>query len=98
MTFARENLPPLYPITDRKLSGGRTHLQLVEAMVRGGARWIQIREKHSTDREICDQVTACILVGGARILVNDRADIARVSGPRPPGFRGDHRHFHALGE
>jgi thiamine-phosphate pyrophosphorylase len=80
MTFATDPLLPLYPITDRTISGNSSHFQLVQAMVRGGARWIQIREKQATDRDFCEQVKACVGVSGARILVNDRPDIALVTG------------------
>ena len=80
MTFAGFRLPPLYPITDTKLAGGATHVQLAEALVRAGATWIQIRDKHLNDRELRDQVRACAGIPGAKILVNDRPDIALVTG------------------
>lgn len=75
-------LPILYAITDRVLSGGRDHAALVTLLVSGGARLIQIREKTPRDRDHLDHVRRAVRAAGsgARILVNDRPDLALLAG------------------
>ncbi|MFQ5701418.1 MAG: thiamine phosphate synthase [Acidobacteriota bacterium] len=75
--------PVLYPITDRALSGGRSHAELARELCRGGARWIQIREKALGGAAMLAETTAAVRaagVFGARVIVNDRADIAVMAG------------------
>jgi len=52
--------------------------QLVSELVAGGARWIQVREKSSSDRERFQQlrVIAASLPSLVRLFVNDRTDLA----------------------
>jgi len=72
------HLPPLYPITDAKLSG-LSHIDQVALLLEGGASLIQIRDKGSTPDELYRAAVACIAVArprGARIIINDRADVA----------------------
>jgi thiamine-phosphate pyrophosphorylase len=48
----------------------------------GGARFIQIRSKHAAGGaflEMCEDVVARAHKGGAIVIVNDRADIAKLS-------------------
>jgi len=45
-------LPPVYPITDKTLSGKPTHLAILRELARGGASWVQIRDKVTPDREL----------------------------------------------
>jgi thiamine-phosphate pyrophosphorylase len=55
---------------------------LADAYLAGGARFIQIRCKHLASRaflDICEDVVARARPSGALIIVNDRADIARIS-------------------
>ena len=73
-------LPParVYPITDTRLSG-LTHAEQVARLVRGGATLIQLREKHLPPRAFFEQAQQAIAVAhanGARIVINDRVDIA----------------------
>ncbi|HEX5706215.1 MAG TPA: thiamine phosphate synthase [Pyrinomonadaceae bacterium] len=75
-------LPKLYAITDARLSG-RTHAEQVARLVEGGARLIQLREKHLSPREFCREAEAALKVArdaGATLVVNDRVDIALVVG------------------
>jgi len=68
----------LYAITDRRLAC-RGHAQIVAELLAGGARMIQIREKEAGAREFLDAARACVKLtraAGARLIVNDRADIA----------------------
>ena len=75
-------LPRIYPITDRRLTG-LSHAEQVARLCEGGARLIQLREKHLTPREFYLEAGAALRVArayGARLVVNDRADIALALG------------------
>lgn len=55
---------------------------LADAYLRGGARFIQIRCKHAASGAflaMCEEVVARAHRDGATVLVNDRADLARLS-------------------
>ena len=76
----------LYLITDR-LSLPSPHdtsqLALIEQAARGGVTLIQIREKDWSARELAEFARAAIAVArphGARILINDRVDVALATG------------------
>jgi thiamine-phosphate pyrophosphorylase len=72
----------LYPITDRGISG-RSHALQVEALSRGGARIIQLREKHLSPRDFLAEAEAAFRTAranGARLIVNDRLDLALALG------------------
>jgi thiamine-phosphate pyrophosphorylase len=75
-------LPKLYPITDRRLSG-LTHARQVALLCEGGARVVQLREKQLSAREFYAEVLEALKVArsfGAKLIVNDRADVALVVG------------------
>ena len=62
---------------------GWTVAALADAYLAGGARFIQIRCKQAPSRAflaICEDVVARAHASGAVVIVNDRADIARLSG------------------
>jgi len=62
---------------------GWTVPALAEAYLEGGARFLQVRAKHATSAEylsLCEEVVARARASGASVIVNDRADIARLSG------------------
>lgn len=76
-------LPSLYLITDRKAAGPGGLLTVLEAAFRGGVRLVQLREKDLGARELLElAIEARVLAHkhGARLLINDRADIALLSG------------------
>src|SRR5260221_1282463 len=78
-------LPRLYPILDIDLcaEGRLEPLAVLAAFLAGGARLIQLRDKTASTgaRLACaDVVVARAHAAGARLIVNDRADIARLSG------------------
>lgn len=77
-------LPGLYLITDgRAADNARRTLDVLEAALRGGVRLVQLREKGLTAKELLSLAAdAAGLVHryGGRLLVNDRADIARLAG------------------
>ena len=69
----------LYVITDEKVSRGRSHLQVAEAAIRGGADVLQLRDKESSGGRLYRvAVQLRKLTRDARIsfIVNDRLDIA----------------------
>lgn len=71
-------LPKVYPITDTLLSK-ISHAEQVERLIAGGARFIQLREKHAAAKDFCQTAAAAIEIArpkGAKIIINDRADIA----------------------
>ena len=78
-------LDPLYAIVDVPLCGvrGVDPLAILDAFLAGGARLIQIRDKSSSSRDrlaLADAAVARARAAGARLIVNDRADIAKLSG------------------
>jgi thiamine-phosphate pyrophosphorylase len=79
----RFTIPPVYPITDKRLSKKSSHLQIVRELIRGGATLIQIRDKDTPVREFLVDLRRCVEYASqfeARILVNDRCDLALLSG------------------
>jgi thiamine-phosphate diphosphorylase len=76
-------LPPIYAITDRAVSGVPDVLEIVSRLLTVGVRCIQVREKSMGDVPLLAAVEQAVRLGrpvGARVLVNDRVDIARVAG------------------
>jgi len=72
------DLPPLYAITDTRLSG-LSHTKQVVGLIRGGARLIQIRDKQATADELYRASVECVAFArplGVKIIINDRADVA----------------------
>jgi thiamine-phosphate pyrophosphorylase len=78
-------LPRLYAICDAEVCrrAGWTLSDFAAACMDGGATLLQLRAKRSSSRDflafaeaVVDRATAF----GARVIVNDRADIARLSG------------------
>jgi thiamine-phosphate pyrophosphorylase len=75
-------------ITDRTRSLGRPVEEVVATAVRGGARWVQIREKDLPTRALLERVRAVMrrasdAAGGAgpvTVFVNDRLDVALAAG------------------
>ncbi len=71
--------PPLYPITHRPNRHGLGHADLARLVVQAGARIVQVREKSSPDgpllHELLEARAAC-QASGARLIVNDRVDLA----------------------
>lgn len=76
------NLPRLYPITDVRLSG-LAHAEQVARLCAGGATLIQLRDKRASPREFYAAAEVALRVAracGARLIINDRADIALALG------------------
>lgn len=71
-------LPKIYPITDTRLTK-LSHAEQVERFIKGGARFIQLREKFASPKEFYDDAKAVIEFAhktNAKIIINDRVDIA----------------------
>ena len=76
------NLPKIYPITNVELSG-LSHADQVRILADAGCRFVQIREKSGSSREIFDAVVESIAIAdalGMKIILNDRVDIAIAAG------------------
>ncbi|MCP4340263.1 MAG: thiamine phosphate synthase [Desulfobulbaceae bacterium] len=78
----REVLPTgLYGITAEKFSNGRTNVEVVEQMIKGGIKIIQYREKRPAKSydailEECRQIRALTRAAGVTFIVNDYVDVA----------------------
>ena len=70
-------LPRIYPITDTRLSG-LSHAEQAERLIAGGARMIQLREKHLSPRDFYASALEVMNVAADRsiVIINDRVDIA----------------------
>lgn len=73
----------LYVITDERFCPGRTHVDIARDALAGGAKIIQIRDKHASDRKFYDDALCLRELTektGALFFVNDRVDIAAAVG------------------
>jgi thiamine-phosphate pyrophosphorylase len=73
----------IYPITDKRMSGKPTHLAILRELVRGGAAIVQIRDQETAVGELLLDLRRCVEYAasfGVRIIVNDRCDLALLSG------------------
>ena len=71
-------LPKLYAITDPQLSNF-THVEIVERLLAAGVRFIQLRDKDASSKELLDQARACLELtraADAKLIINDRIDVA----------------------
>ncbi len=73
----------IYGITAAKYSGGRSAIEVVQAMIKGGIRIIQYREKRPAKSfavmlEECREIRRLTRAAGVLFIVNDYADIARL--------------------
>jgi thiamine-phosphate pyrophosphorylase len=87
-------LPPLSPalktpivcyVTDRKSlaegDNGADVIGRIRATIAAGVDWVQIREKVLSGRELLGLVREAVAAGGgARVIVNDRLDMALAAG------------------
>jgi thiamine-phosphate pyrophosphorylase len=73
----------LYLVTDRTRTAGRPLLNVVESALQGGVDAVQLREKDLAARELLDlagQLISLCRRYGARLLINDRVDVALAVG------------------
>jgi thiamine-phosphate pyrophosphorylase len=69
----------LYVITDERVSRGRSHLQVAEAAILGGADVLQLRDKESSSGrlfQVALQLRKLTREAKVPLIVNDRLDIA----------------------
>ncbi len=72
----------VYPVSCEKLAKGRTDQQWLEAVLAGGARMVQLRDKESDDRTLYEKALFFrekTRQAGALFIVNNRLDIALLS-------------------
>ncbi len=75
-------LPPIYPITDTRLSALSIPEQ-VRQMASGGARFVQVREKTASSRDFFAAAAEALRIAhenGVRLIINDRVDIVMLLG------------------
>jgi thiamine-phosphate pyrophosphorylase len=74
-----KQLPRLYAIADASFGDP---VKLAEALFEGGARLVQVRNKNASARDALEQVERILALAppNAHVLVNDRVDIALISG------------------
>jgi thiamine-phosphate pyrophosphorylase len=75
-------LPPVYAITDRRVSGVDDHVQIARRLFGVGVRMLQVRDKQMPDRALLASVEEIALLAKgprAAVLINDRTDIAHVA-------------------
>ena len=78
-------LPPLYAIVDADVAGraGLDPVELAGRFLRGGVRLLQLRAKRAPSGRLLEwarAIAARAEEAGATLVVNDRADVARMAG------------------
>jgi thiamine-phosphate pyrophosphorylase len=73
----------LYPVTCERLSDGRTNVDVLRAVIAGGARIIQLREKECSRKDLYE--LACRFremtePAGVLLIINDHVDVALAVG------------------
>ncbi|MBN2319567.1 MAG: thiamine phosphate synthase [Acidobacteria bacterium] len=75
--------PPIYPITDKKMARSCDHYSILKELVRGGARFVQIRDKYTPAAELLKDLRRCVDFASSRnvtLILNDRCDLVLCSG------------------
>jgi thiamine-phosphate pyrophosphorylase len=83
VTKIQLHLPPIYPITDKKLAKRTSHYSILKELVKGGARIIQIRDKYTPIAELFQDLKRCVEFASKRnviLILNDRCDLVLCSG------------------
>jgi thiamine-phosphate pyrophosphorylase len=76
-------LPPVYAILDPDQTKGRDSLEVLRALLQGGAEIIQLRAKTLAPRDFLELARSAkeqIRQNGCRLIVNDRVDVALACG------------------
>lgn len=74
------DLPKIYPITDTSITG-LSHAEQIKRLVKGGAGFIQLREKCAAPKDFYAAAKEAVEVArqnNIKIIINDRVDIALV--------------------
>ena len=75
-------LPRLYAIIDPAQTGDLSPLAVADTLLSAGARLIQYRGKTDSSRhlfDVCSEIAARVRQAGGIFIVNDRADVARLT-------------------
>ena len=71
----------IYPVTCQKLSEGRTNLEVLAAVLAGGAKIIQLREKHWDKKDLYElAIEFRKRTHDALLIINDHVDVALAAG------------------
>ena len=76
------SIPRLYAILDPARAGGRLPAMVARDLSSAGVRLIQFRDKHASSRQLyetCVELKELLQDSGCRLIVNDRADVARAA-------------------
>ena len=69
----------VYPVTCERLSRGRSNLEVLQAVIQGGSKIIQLREKHYSKRDLYNlalKFREITTRAGILLIINDHVDIA----------------------
>ena len=69
----------IYPVTCEQLSQGRSNLEVLEAVIQGGSKIIQLREKEYVKRDLYNlalKFREITTRAGVLLIINDHVDIA----------------------
>jgi thiamine-phosphate pyrophosphorylase len=81
LAFFRDKVT-IYPVSCEVLANGRSDIEWLEAVLAGGARIVQLRDKHSDDLTFYHKALAFRKMtreAGALFIVNNRVDIAMLA-------------------
>ena len=73
----------IYPVTCERLSNGRSDLEVLEGLVAGGAKIVQLREKDMCERDffrLAEKFRERTARAGMLLIINDRVDVALAVG------------------
>ena len=73
----------LYPVTCERLSAGRSNIEVLEALVLGGARIVQLREKELKGGDffrLAVKFREITARAGVLLIINDHVDVALAAG------------------
>lgn len=69
----------IYPVTCERLSNGRSDLEVLEGIIAGGARIVQLREKDLRERDyfqLAEKFREITAKAGVLLFLNDKVDVA----------------------
>jgi thiamine-phosphate pyrophosphorylase len=73
----------IYPVTCERLSNGRSDLEVLEGLIEGGAKIVQLREKGLCERDffrLAEKFRKRTAEAGMLLVINDRVDVAIATG------------------
>ncbi len=69
----------IYPVTCEALSNGRSDIEVLDALIAGGAKIVQLRDKHASKRALYHKALTFrkkTAAAGMLLIINDYIDIA----------------------